>query len=111
MLLGKGAASAIEVSEHSSETSHLRVHVRRTSAWQLFGMSEALLSAIYDLKLPDAWWPASGFWASKLSIDTTWSPVPKLELFQKVMTNFLVCSKHGRWLLCFAVSQTRGSKA
>jgi len=88
------------------------VQMGRASAWQLFGMSEALPSATYDLKLPAAWWPASGLGGSKLSgtDTTTWSPVPKLEMFQDVMINFLACSKHGRWLLWFAISQTRGSK-
>jgi hypothetical protein len=64
MLSGKGAASAMETSESRSGTSDLKssggmdvsgVQMGRAFAWHLFGMSEALLSAIYDLKLPDAW--------------------------------------------------------
>ncbi len=96
MLLGKVAAFAIEVSEHRSESSHSRVHVGRLSAWQLWWMPEALPSAMYAVKMADAWWPACVVGTPKLSgPDTTvWSPVPEPKLFQDVMVGLLTGSKH-----------------
>ncbi len=96
MLLQKGAASVIEVSERSSATSHLRVHVGRSSAWQLWWLPEALPSAMYAVNMPDAWWPASVLGTPKLSgpDTTTWSPVPKPKLFQDVIVVLLKDSKH-----------------
>ncbi len=82
----------------------------RASAWQLWCMSEALPSAMYALKLPDAGWPARVLGMSKLSgtDTTTWSPVPKLDFFQDVMVNFLAANMDASFW--FAVSQTREGK-
>lgn len=67
----------------------------RATAWQLFGTSEALPSAMYALKPPDAWWLARVSGMSNLSgADTTaWSPMPKLKLFQNATVNFVTGGK------------------